>query len=60
MIESLFASPIYFNKVNNFVDIQTEITKCIDNMEFSMKDEWGKTHYVSDDSFSENFMVSII
>ena len=56
MIESLFSSPIYFNKVNNFLDIQTEITECIDNMEFSMKDEWGKTHFVSDDSFSEDFI----
>jgi len=56
MIESLFASPIYFNKVNNFLEIQSEITECIDNMEFSMKDEWGKTHFVSDDSFSENFI----
>ena len=46
MIESLFASPIYFNKVNNFLEIQSEITECIDNMEFSMKDEWGKTHFV--------------
>ena len=57
MIDELFSIPLYSAKVNNFDVIQSEITKGIKDSKFSTKPEWGKTHYLSDPSFSENWLT---
>ena len=57
MIEQLFSIPVYSAQVNNLAIIQNEITNGIKNSKFSTKPEWGRTHYLSDPNFSENWLV---
>jgi len=56
-IEKIYSTPIYYSICENKNDIQKELEDCIlEKIEFKMKDGWGKTHYLSDISFSENFI----
>ena len=57
MIEQLFSIPVYRTQVNNLDAIQNEITNGIKHSKFSTKPEWGRTHYLSDPDFSENWLV---
>jgi len=57
MIEQLFPVPLYSAQVDNFGTIQDEITKGIQNSKFSFNPEWGRTHYLSDPTFSENWII---
>lgn len=54
MIEYIFPTPIYSSKINNFENVQKEIGECIGKIDFKMRENWGKTHYLSDIYFSEN------
>ena len=54
MIENFFFTPIYYSIVNNKQEIQSSIGKCIDKVDFSMKEEWGSTCYLSTPFFTEN------
>ncbi len=49
MIESLFPTPIYYDFVADNDVIRYHIDKIIDRVKFSMKKEWGNTHYLSTD-----------
>jgi len=55
-IQSLFPSPVYSSKVYNFIRIQDEITSCIDQVEFDMREDWGQTAFLSDITFTENII----
>ena len=57
MIDQLFSIPVYRTQVSNLSAIQNEITNGIKNSKFSTKPEWGRTHYLSDPDFSENWLV---
>ena len=57
MIEELFSIPVYRTQVSNLSAIQNEITNGIKNSKFSTKPEWGRTHYLSNPDFSENWLV---
>ena len=57
MIEQLFPVPLYSAQVDKFDAIQHEITTGVKNSKFSYKPEWGRTHYLSDPTFSENWLV---
>jgi uncharacterized protein (TIGR02466 family) len=56
MIQQLFPIPVYAEKVSNFKQIQEELSKAINNTKFSMKKDWGATHYLSDPNFKENYL----
>tara|TARA_B100000029_G_C17274733_1_gene851174 strand:- start:149 stop:715 length:567 start_codon:yes stop_codon:yes gene_type:complete len=56
MIESLYATPIYYSIVKNKEEIQSSISNCIDNINFSMKEEWGSTLYLSNTTFNDNII----
>jgi len=57
-IAQLYPTPIYWvHMVDNFDAIQTEIGEALKNVNFSMKEAWGNTHYLSDPSFTENLIV---
>ena len=57
MIEQLFSIPVFKTKVKNFNAIQNEITEGLKNSKFSMNPNWGRTHYLSDPTFSENWLT---
>ena len=54
MIEYLYPTPIYCCLVNEFESIQQEISRCMNKVDFQMKDSFGTTHYLSPTSFKEN------
>tara|TARA_R100000234_G_scaffold43760_1_gene25915 strand:- start:275 stop:784 length:510 start_codon:yes stop_codon:yes gene_type:complete len=57
MIEQLFSIPVFNTKVKNFNKIQSEITAGLRNSKFSINPDWGRTHYLSDPTFSENWLT---
>ena len=57
MIDQLFSIPVYSTQVNDFNTIQNEITKGVKNSKFSTIPEWGRTHFLSDPTFSENWLI---
>ena len=57
MIEQLFSIPVLNTKVKNFSQIQNEITEGIKKSKFTINPDWGRTHYLSDPTFSENWLV---
>jgi hypothetical protein len=57
MIQQLFSIPVFSTKVKNFDEIQNEITRGLKNSKFSMNPLWGSTHYLSDPTFSENWLA---
>ena len=50
----LFPTPVYLGEVENFDAVQAEIKTAIDGSNFELRKEWGKTHYLSDNTFSSN------
>ena len=46
-VKHLFPIPVYWSHVENFVSIQNEITKGIEQTNFGMRKDWGNTHYLS-------------
>lgn len=56
-VKHLFPIPVYWSHVENFVSIQNEITKGIEQTNFGMRKDWGNTHYLSDPNFQENFLI---
>jgi len=53
---TIFPIPIYSNGIENFDDIQYEINKAAEKVNFEMRPDWGHTHYLSDITFEENFI----
>ena len=53
---TIFPIPIYSNGIENFDDIQYEINKAVEKVNFEMRPDWGHTHYLSDITFEENFI----
>ena len=56
MIESIFPTPMYAAKVDNFSNIQKDIGDTLDTLEFSYIEHWGKTHLLAPASFNENII----
>ena len=60
-LANLYPTPIYWvEKLDNFDEIQNEITEAIKEVEFGMKGDWGATHFLSDPSFKDNFIIKNI
>ena len=53
-ITELYSTPIYSSRVSNYREIQEELQNSYSKKEFSMRSDWGATHYLSDISFNEN------
>ena len=58
MIQYFFSVPIYQSKAEPILynKIQEELSHAYENSNFSMKQGWGSTHYLSDTSFSRSFI----
>ncbi len=56
-IEAIFPTPIYHSGTRNLDAITKEIDDALDSIQFSYKPEWGKTHHLSDTTFTKNFIV---
>ena len=57
-LANLYPTPIYWvEKVDNFDEIQNEITTAVKEVEFGMKGDWGATHFLSDPTFKDNFII---
>jgi len=58
MIINYLGVPIYKSKVegNSYNKIQDELSISYEKCNFSMKEEWGYTSYLSDPSFKENLI----
>ena len=54
MIQNFFSTPIYYSFATNKEGIHSSIGNCIDKVNFSMKEEWGSTCYLSAPFFTEN------
>tara|TARA_B100001996_G_scaffold951_1_gene905 strand:+ start:629 stop:1222 length:594 start_codon:yes stop_codon:yes gene_type:complete len=54
-IDPAFATPIYnVDCIDNLDNITKEIENCLPKIDWKSKDEWGTTHYLSTDNFSED------
>lgn len=58
-IEPTFVTPIYASFVSDFPKIKYKIDNVIDEVNFSYKSEWGKTHLLSDTGFGENIISKL-
>ena len=52
-----FGVNLHFEPINNKDSIQKELLDKLDEVDFSMKEGWGETHYLSDPTFKENFLI---
>ena len=56
-VESWFATPVYYNYVNNKSSIQNQIQTALDKSTFGQAPGWGSsTHKVSDPTFGKNII----
>mgnify|MGYP001192090203 CR=1 FL=1 len=55
-IDALFPTALYLSVVNDFQNIQKELDDCIDDIEFEIYNNKGKTHYLSDPTFKSNLV----
>ena len=56
-IESWFATPIYYNYVDNISEVQNQIQTALDKSTFGQAPGWGSsTHKVSDPTFGNNII----
>lgn len=53
-IYNLYSTPIYTSPVDNYQKIQEELQVIYDESTFTMREDWGHTHYLSDESFMGN------
>jgi|TARA_B100001996_G_scaffold108092_1_gene81667 uncharacterized protein (TIGR02466 family) len=53
-ISYIFPTPIYKNEVGNYDQIKLEFDQALDKINFTYKEAWGHTHYLSDPTFFEN------
>ena len=52
-----FGVNLHFEPINNKDSIQKELLSKLDEVDFNMKEGWGETHYLSDPTFKENFLI---
>ena len=53
----MYHVPFYTADIENKEVIDAELQVAYENSEFSMRADWGHTHYVSDPSFQEDFFA---
>ena len=58
-IEPIFSTPIYSSCVVDFEKIEYQIDKVIHKVNFNYRDQWGKTHMLSDVEFTEDIIKKL-
>ena len=53
-IESLFPTPLYWNKINDQRAVLKEFEGLLPSLNFDYLEKWGKTHKLNDNAFSTN------
>ena len=53
-IRNLFPTPVYYGLVEDYDNIQKELSGCIDKIDFNYNKVFGQTHHLSDPTFKEN------
>lgn len=56
-VDNLYTTPLYITKITEeegLSTIQSEAVRAIEACEFSMREEWGPTHYLSSTTFVDN------
>ena len=56
-IEHLFSTPLYSSSVSNFAVIKDKIDECIEKIDFQYREQWGRTHLLSDPTFAEDILT---
>ncbi len=56
-IDWIFPTPLYTSLVDNYDAIQSELYEALNKSQFEINPHWGHTHYLSDITFQENFLV---
>ena len=56
-LENFYPTPIYLSDVDNFEEIQNEISQSLTKIKFNSIERWGKPHKISDHTFTENFLI---
>ena len=56
-IEQLFPTPLYSAHVNNFEVIKNKIDGCIEKIDFQYREQWGRTHLLTDPTFTEDILT---
>tara|TARA_B100000073_G_scaffold105008_1_gene84199 strand:+ start:1733 stop:2308 length:576 start_codon:yes stop_codon:yes gene_type:complete len=52
-----FGVNLHLEPISNKDAIQEELLGKLDEVDFNMKEAWGNTHYLSDPTFKENFLI---
>jgi len=58
-IEPIFSTPLYASRVVDFVKIEYHIDKVIHKVNFNYREQWGKTHMLSDVGFCEDIIKKL-
>ncbi len=53
---NLFYSKIYYCKIERYQSVDAELKEALKDVDWRRKDSWGKTHFLSDPTFKENFI----
>ncbi len=48
-VDPIYSTPVYYSIVNDWQSINYGIDKVLDKVNFEIKEDWGKTHYISTD-----------
>ena len=48
-VDPIYSTPVYYSIVNDWQSINYGISKVLDKVNFEIKEDWGKTHYISTD-----------
>lgn len=57
---NIFPTPFYIASLEDkhFASVQTELVPYCETQQFSYKEQWGKTHLLSNTTFTDNFLGS--
>ena len=56
-VENLYPTPVYLSEVDNFEEIQNQISLSLTKAKFGAIERWGKPHKISDPTFTQNFLI---
>ena len=54
-VERVFSTPIYRSAVNDIDNIQEQLSKAVNDTTFTTNDNWGMTHFLSENYGDVNF-----
>jgi uncharacterized protein (TIGR02466 family) len=57
-IENLYATPVLIKKLDNYMDVNYDITKSINDINWHTKKEWGEPNHISTIDFGDDIIKS--